>query len=66
MASKKPRRVERVVTTACIQTAFDAAMHLFEEWVGPEGPAVVRDVYCKGNEYDIVYRLIAAWGKEAW
>lgn len=63
----RKRRTESRFDTTDIVVAFRAAVRLYDTWDSPEGPAVVRDVQCgTGGVYTIVYRLISAWGKEAW
>ena len=67
MARKKRQRVELNWETPNMGEAFQAALVLFDEWMSPDGPAVVREVQClTGGRYLITYRLISVWGKEAW
>lgn len=65
--ARRPRRVERFLETSKVLVAFVAAVRLYDLWDSPEGPAVVRDVHCLPHgRYRVIYRLVAAWGKEAW
>lgn len=74
MAKKKARRrkrkVELVWITYDVKIAFKAAMRLYDSWDAGEGPAVVRDVEQvrgeSGSGWAITYRLLSAWGKEAY
>lgn len=61
------KRRERFLKTPDIGEAFDAAMHLFGEWESPQGAAVVVEVEsCNGGVWEITYRVLKEWGKDAW
>lgn len=63
----KTKKKNLILVTTSIAEAFDAAMHIWEKWDSPDGPAVVREVEnLTEGRYGIVYRTIAAWGKEAY
>lgn len=64
---RKETRQIRSFETKDIRVAFVAAMAMYDAWVAPEGPAVVKDVeLVEDATYVVVYKLISEWGKEAW